>query len=362
MSTKVRNIHATENRRVQLIPKNGAVGNPTPESADDVVTGGDGSLSFCLTPAIMCTATENIFRALTSSGAVFDTAQGVALAAKYVVSPMGPGDVFSEHIVRESDVSFFNPNDIVERIIPSVQFQIENFGPEEDFWYCKNGDMEMGIHVYFQDPSGASASVGSNLQYPITINGTLHDLRFTGNLQSVHSYPTIEAFKEAIDAVYTTLGNQLKALGLGFDFELVGDGPWVNAVGLGSITTSRLLVKWSSKSVVAGDWGSPLITPGGTNSYKWWCTFAQSFDCKDGPADWKEIANDLGVSVVGFSSDTPMEEKDGWVLEIGTHEHFGLPLPAGCVDYFTLCGLTDSTLLVSCMGDAPPGPTPIEEF
>lgn len=354
MITKVRNIHATDNRRVRLIPKNGAVGTPVLESESAVAIDANGTLAFCLTPAIMCSATPQLFQALASSGKTFAVGEGVALAAKMLVAPMGAGEAFSEHILHEYASDFFNPNDVVELVVPNVQFNIENRTPEFDNWHCANGDLTEGIHVYFQDPGGAAGVVGSNLQYPITINGVLHDLRFTASLNSVHSYPTIEAFKTAIDNVYITLGNLLKGLGLGLDYELVGGGPFVNAVGLGSITTSRLLVKWSSNDIVEGEWGSPLISADGGNYYKWWCNYVQSFGCKDGPADWKVIASDLGVNVAGHSASVPMEQKDGWVLEIGSHAHFGLDLPEGCVDYFTLCGLTDPVLLVSCTDDATP--------
>lgn len=200
MSTKVRNIHATENRRIRLIPKNGAVGTPAIGSEEAVVEGVDGSLSFCLTPAIMCTPTETVFRALASSGATFDTAEGVALAARYVIAPMGPGDAYSEHVVRVSSVSFFDPNEVVERIFLNMQFNIQN---------TKTANYD-----------------------------------------------------------YTT--------------------------------------------------------------------------------DWKTVADDLGYIVSGMSSPMPMEQSEGWVIEIGTHAHFGLELPPRCVDYFTLCGFTEPFMVVSC--------------
>lgn len=200
MSTKVRNIHATENRRIRLIPKNGAVGTPAVGSEEAVAEGVDGSLSFCLTPAIMCAATETVFRALASSGATFDTAEGVALAARYVISPMGPGDAYSENVVRVSSVSFFDPNEVVERIFPNMQFNIQN---------TKTANYD-----------------------------------------------------------YTT--------------------------------------------------------------------------------DWKTVADDLGYIVSGMSSPMPMEQSEGWVIEVGTHEHFGLPLPNNCLDYFTLCGFTEPFMVVSC--------------
>lgn len=200
MSTKVRNIHASENRRIRLIPKNGAVGTPSEDSAGDVVVGVDGSLAFCLTPTIMCAATETVFRALASSGATFDTAEGVALAARYVIAPMGPGDAYSEHVVRVSSVSFFDPNEVVTRVFPNMQFNIQN---------TKTANYD-----------------------------------------------------------YTT--------------------------------------------------------------------------------DWKTVADDLGYIVSGMSSPMPMEQSEGWVIEVGTHEHFGLPLPNNCLDYFTLCGFTEPFMVVSC--------------
>ena len=356
MTTKVRNIHATDNRRIRLIPKNGAVGNPSPESAEHIAIDTDGTLAFCLTPSILCQATDTLFRALASSGKTFAVGEGVALAAKYIVAPMGEGDAFSESLMREYAENFFDPNEIVTRMVPNVQYNVNQLMPEIENWDCANGDRTSGIHVYFQDPSGASGVIGSNHQYPITINGTLHDLRFTQLLNDVFSYPTIQAFDTALTAVYTKLGDALKALGLGLDYEIVDGGPWVNAVGLGSIYTKRLLVKWNSKTPISANWGSPLITPGNTNSFKWWSTFVQDQGCLNGPSDWKTHADQLGVQITGQSSPEPMDQSEGWVIEIGTHEHFGLELPEGCVDYFTLCGLTDSVLVVSCPNGIPEGP------
>ena len=355
MTTKVRNIHATENRRIRLIPKNGAMGAPAVGSENAVATDPSGSLAFCLTPSILCQATDTLFRALASSGKTFAVGEGVALAAKYVVSPMGPGDAFSQTFIHEFADYFFDPNEVVTAVLPNVQFNINQLMPEIENWQCANEDSSRGIHVYFQDPSSAPGVVGSNFQYPITINGTLHDIRFTQQLNSVHSYPSIEAFDTALTAVYTKLGNELKALGVGLDFEIVDGGPWVNAVGLGSITTKRLLVKWNGKTPMDANWGSPLITPGNKNSYKWWCTFVQDYGCINGPSDWKTYADQLGVQVTGQSSPEPMDQSEGWVIEIGTHAHFGLELPPGCVDYFTLCGLTDSILVVSCPDGIPEG-------
>ena len=356
MSTKVRNIHATENRRIRLIPKNGAVGTPALGSENAVATDPSGSLAFCLTPSILCQATDTLFRALASSGKTFAEGEGVALAAKYVVSPMGPGEAYSETFMHEFAGNFFDPNEVVTRVFGNMQSNDIQMWPEIDNWQCLNEDSARGIHVYFQDPSSAPGTVGSDFQYPITINGTLHDIRFTQQLNSVHSYPTIEAFDTALTAVYIKLGDALKALGLGLDYEIVDGGPWVNAVGLGSITTKRLLVKWNAKTPISADWGSPLITPGGTNSYKWWCTYVQDFGCMNGPSDWKTYADQLGVQVTGQSGPEPMDRADGWVVEIGTHAYFGLELPPGCVDYFTLCGLTDPVFVVSCPGGVPEGP------